>query len=135
VPAPGGTHLMVVTFPPDSLMMRPEFGPMAWGPSWVPPCPGSSRRSSPTARECTPLTPSTTTSSLEGEMVLELDDGQTVALKKHDVVVQHGTRAGTASEVSAKVAMLGELGITEIAYQPMGSNIPRELERFIAATR
>lgn len=28
---------------------------------------------------------------LEGEIVLELDDGQTVELTKHDVV-QHGTR-------------------------------------------
>jgi quercetin dioxygenase-like cupin family protein len=29
---------------------------------------------------------------LDGEIVLELDDGQTVQLYKHDVVVQHGTR-------------------------------------------
>lgn len=50
------------------------------------------------------------------------------------VLADKMTVTGTASEVRAKVAMLGELGITEIAYQPMGSNIPRELERFIAAT-
>jgi hypothetical protein len=31
MPAPGGTHLMIVTFPPDSLMMRPEFDLMAYG--------------------------------------------------------------------------------------------------------
>jgi len=29
---------------------------------------------------------------LDGEIVLELDDGQTVQLRKHDVVIQNGTR-------------------------------------------
>jgi hypothetical protein len=31
------------------------------------------------------------------------------------------------------VKELGEMGITEIAYQPVGPNVPRELERFINA--
>ena len=43
------------------------------------------------------------------------------------------TVTGTADEVRAKVAGLGQIGVTEIAYQPMGTNIPRELERFINA--
>jgi 5,10-methylenetetrahydromethanopterin reductase len=51
------------------------------------------------------------------------------------VLADQVTVTGTAAEVRAKVAVLGELGVTEIAYQPMGSNIPRELERFIAATQ
>jgi 5,10-methylenetetrahydromethanopterin reductase len=51
------------------------------------------------------------------------------------VLADRMTVTGTAAEVRAKVAVLGELGITEIAYQPMGRNIPRELERFIAAAQ
>jgi 5,10-methylenetetrahydromethanopterin reductase len=51
------------------------------------------------------------------------------------VLADQVTVTGTAAEVRSKVAMLGELGVTEIAYEPMGSNIPRELERFIAATQ
>ncbi len=43
------------------------------------------------------------------------------------------TVTGTAEEVRARVEELGGLGITEIAYQPMGSDVPGELERFMAA--
>ncbi len=49
------------------------------------------------------------------------------------VMLEQVTVTGTAAEVRSKVESLGEMGITEIAYQPMGDNIPRELERFIAA--
>jgi 5,10-methylenetetrahydromethanopterin reductase len=51
------------------------------------------------------------------------------------VMIDQRAVAGTATEVRAKVAGLGEIGVTEIGYQPMGDNIPRELERFIAAAQ
>ena len=41
---------------------------------------------------------------------------------------------GTPEEVRAKVAEIAASGITEIAYQPMGPDIPRELRAFKAAT-
>ena len=40
---------------------------------------------------------------------------------------------GTAAEVRAKVAQLADAGVTEIAYQPAGPDIPGELERFARA--
>jgi 5,10-methylenetetrahydromethanopterin reductase len=40
---------------------------------------------------------------------------------------------GTAAELRDRVARLQEIGITEIAYQPAGRDIPGELERFIDA--
>jgi 5,10-methylenetetrahydromethanopterin reductase len=40
---------------------------------------------------------------------------------------------GTASEVRGRVEQLARDGVTEVAYQPAGSDIPRELERFMAA--
>ena len=43
------------------------------------------------------------------------------------------TLTGTAAEVRARVGDLAGQGITEIAYQPAGPDIPGELERFLAA--
>lgn len=40
---------------------------------------------------------------------------------------------GTADQLRERVAGLAAAGLTEIAYQPAGSDIPGELERFIAA--
>jgi 5,10-methylenetetrahydromethanopterin reductase len=40
---------------------------------------------------------------------------------------------GTAEQLRDRVAVLGEEGVTEIAYQPAGADIPGELERFLAA--
>lgn len=45
------------------------------------------------------------------------------------------TYTGTAENVRERVTALADKGITEIAYQPIGDDIPRELERFIAAVR
>jgi 5,10-methylenetetrahydromethanopterin reductase len=51
------------------------------------------------------------------------------------VMIDQMAVAGTAEEVRAKVAGLGELGVTEICYQPMGDDIAGELEHFIAAAQ
>ena len=40
---------------------------------------------------------------------------------------------GTPTELRDRVAGLRDAGVTEIAYQPAGRDIPGELERFIAA--
>ena len=48
-------------------------------------------------------------------------------------MLEQVTVTGTASEVRQRVEALGEIVVTEIAYQPMGPDVPRELERFIAA--
>lgn len=40
---------------------------------------------------------------------------------------------GTASQLRERVAGLRDVGVTEVAYQPAGRDIPGELERFIAA--
>ena len=40
---------------------------------------------------------------------------------------------GTAQEVSERVAGLGTLGVTELVYQPAGSDIERELRAFASA--
>jgi 5,10-methylenetetrahydromethanopterin reductase len=40
---------------------------------------------------------------------------------------------GTAAELRDRVMRFQEAGVTEIAYQPAGDDIPGELKRFIAA--
>src|SRR5271165_1053806 len=40
---------------------------------------------------------------------------------------------GTAQQVSERVAGFGALGVTELVYQPAGSDIPRELRAFASA--
>jgi 5,10-methylenetetrahydromethanopterin reductase len=40
---------------------------------------------------------------------------------------------GTAEQVSERVAGFGALGVTELVYQPAGSDIPRELRVFASA--
>jgi 5,10-methylenetetrahydromethanopterin reductase len=51
------------------------------------------------------------------------------------VLIDQVTVTGTVAEVCTRIAQLGDTGITEIAYQPQGRDIPRELERFIAAAQ
>ena len=83
---------MFVTFPPDAVMMRADFDPAAFGAEFARNAPGLAERF-----EIEHPGMHTTDSIdydvvLEGEIVIEFDDGQEVALHPHDVVVQHGTR-------------------------------------------
>lgn len=43
------------------------------------------------------------------------------------------TVTGTATEVTARIAQLGEQGVTEVVFQPCGPDIRRELEAMFAA--
>jgi 5,10-methylenetetrahydromethanopterin reductase len=45
------------------------------------------------------------------------------------------TLTGTATELRERVEQMTARGITEIAYQPAGGDIPGELERFLTAIR
>lgn len=92
LPPKGGSHLMVITFPPDAVMMSPEFDPMAAGGEYLEKLPGLAECFEPD----TPGMHQTDTIDygivLQGQIVLELDDGATRLLNAGDVVVQNGTR-------------------------------------------
>ncbi len=92
VPGPGGTQLMVITFPPDAVMMSATFDPVAAVQESLKAAPGLAERFEPN----NPGMHTTDTIDygivLQGEIWLELDDGQTQHLRKHDVIVQNGTR-------------------------------------------
>ena len=108
VPGPGATSFLMVTFPPDSVMGEPSFDPQAAGQEHAEESPGLVTFFEPDA----PGMHTTPTVDygivLEGEIWLELDDGKTVHLKQHDVIVQNGTRHAwrNKSDAPAKLAFI-----------------------------
>jgi hypothetical protein len=72
---------------------------------------------------------------------LAIHDGHLVTAGKHDEalvasaapLLTKWTTTGTAAEVRTRLRALSAGGITEIAYQPMGPDIPRELRAFAEA--
>ncbi|ACP23087.1 hypothetical protein NGR_b16360 (plasmid) [Sinorhizobium fredii NGR234] len=91
-PSAGETRLMIVRFPPDSVMADPSFDPAAADAEQQVHLPGLAElfeRENPGMH---------TTDSidydivLEGEIWLELDDGAEVNLRQGDVAIQCGTR-------------------------------------------
>jgi mannose-6-phosphate isomerase-like protein (cupin superfamily) len=92
LPDAGGTTLWVVTFPPDSVMMAEGFDPEAAGAEYAARLPGLAER----FEADHPGMHMTDTIDydivLDGDIVVEFDDGQTVAMTRGDILVQHGTR-------------------------------------------
>ena len=92
VPADGGTRLMMVTFPPDSVMMRADFDGAAFGAEFARLVPGLAETFEPDHPGMHTTDSIDYDIVLDGEITLELDDGAQVLLRKHDVAVQHGNR-------------------------------------------
>lgn len=105
VPGPGGSTFLLVTFPPDSVMADPSFDPEAAGREHAEESPGLVDFFEPDS----PGMHTTPTVDygivLEGEIWLELDDRKTVHLKKHDVLVQNGTRHAWRNNSSSPARM------------------------------
>jgi mannose-6-phosphate isomerase-like protein (cupin superfamily) len=108
VPQTGETRLILVTFPPDSVSSRSDFNGAAAGGEYMEHVPDL-------AAKFEPNNPGMHTTDsvdygivLEGEVWLELDDGQQVHLKAHDVIVQNGTRHAwrNKSERPVKIAFV-----------------------------
>jgi 5,10-methylenetetrahydromethanopterin reductase len=72
---------------------------------------------------------------------LAIHDGHLIALSPHDQallaraapLLTSWTMTGTRTDIGARLRALTEAGITEVAYQPMGPDIPRELAAFAQA--
>jgi hypothetical protein len=106
VPMPGGTNLMFVTFPPDTVMMSPSFDPAAAGGEYMQTLPGLAQcfeMDSPGMH---------TTNSVDygvlvdGEIHLELDNGVSKKLAPQDVVIQNGTRHAWRNKSEKPATML-----------------------------
>lgn len=90
VPAVSGTRFLVVTFPPDSVFCAPGFDSQAAIAENFAISPGLAERFEADGMHATPTVDYGIV--LEGEIWLELDEGRAALLRKHDVVVQNGTR-------------------------------------------
>jgi 5,10-methylenetetrahydromethanopterin reductase len=72
---------------------------------------------------------------------LAVHQGHLVTLGQHDEallaraapLLAKWTMTGTSADISARLRALASAGITEVAYQPMGPDIPRELTAFARA--
>jgi cupin domain len=91
-PGPGATRFIVVRFPPGSVFGSESFDPEAAGAEQLERTPGLAELFEPDA-------PGKHTSQtidygivLEGELWLELDNGEETLLKPGDVVIQNATR-------------------------------------------
>jgi len=92
VPQADGTRLMVVTFPPDSVMASPDFDPAAARGEYMQAIPGLAERFEMESPGMHTTDTVDYAVLLDGELHLELDDGQSKKLVRHDIVVQQGTR-------------------------------------------
>ncbi len=92
VAPPGGACFLVVTFPPDAVMMSADFRPELAFPEHAAAAPGIAETFEPDSpgMHQTPTLDFATV--IKGEVVLEVDDGVAVTLKQGDTVVQQGTR-------------------------------------------
>ena len=94
LPPPGGSTFIVITVPPDQVMVSPDFRPDLAGPEHVSATPGIAE----TFEMDAPGMHTTPTVDygcvVDGEIWMELDDGVVVHLTQGDVIVQNGTRHG-----------------------------------------
>jgi mannose-6-phosphate isomerase-like protein (cupin superfamily) len=106
VPGPGGTSLHFVTFPPSSVFADPSFDGEAAGREALIRLRGLAdhfEKEDPAMHKTNTVDYAVV---YDGEIWLELDDAETVHLKKGDVVVQNGTRHAWRNKGTAPVTML-----------------------------
>lgn len=104
-PEPGGTRFLVVSFPPNSVVMSPSFDPVAAGDEMMKLSPGIAERfeRDHPGMHCTDSVDYGIV--LTGEIWLEVDDGKEVCLKPHDIVIQNGTRHAWRNKGNAPATM------------------------------
>jgi hypothetical protein len=90
VPPPGETRFLIITFPPDSVFAAADFDPVAAAAENLEVSPGLAELFEPDGMHTTDTVDFALV--LDGEIWLELDDGRTTQLRRHDVVIQNGTR-------------------------------------------
>lgn len=92
VPEAGGSSLLVVTFPPDSVMMDPALDHAAAGAELAEALPGLIERFEPDSPGMHATDSIDYGIVLDGEIWLDLDHGMEKLVRAGDIVVQNGTR-------------------------------------------
>src|SRR5437879_13030041 len=105
VPGPGGTSLHFVTFPPASVLADPSFDVEAARDETLIGMRGLAdhfEKEDPAMHKTNTVDYAVV---YDGEIWLELDDGETLRLKRGDVVVQSGTRHAWRNTATQTVTM------------------------------
>ncbi|WP_133917388.1 cupin domain-containing protein [Streptomyces sp. NBC_00582] len=105
VPAPGETIALTVTFPPASVYADPAWDPAAAGAEQLEATPGLTELFEPDnpGMHTTPTVDYGVV--LSGEIVLDLDGGETAVLRPGDLVVQNATRHAWRNTTSEPATM------------------------------
>jgi hypothetical protein len=103
LPAPGGTRFIVLTFPPEAALADPGFDPVAFDREQRADSPGIAELIEPDGMHTTPTVDYGVV--LQGEIVLELDDGKCTPLSAGDIVIQNGTRHAWRNRSGRPVTM------------------------------
>jgi mannose-6-phosphate isomerase-like protein (cupin superfamily) len=106
VPGPGGTSLHFVTFPPGSVFADPSFDADAAQQEAFVRLRGIAdhfEKEDPSMHQTNTVDYAVV---YDGEILLELDDAETLHLKRGDVVVQNGTRHAWRNKGTKPVTML-----------------------------
>ncbi|MBX6689845.1 cupin domain-containing protein [Pseudomonas sp. USTB-Z] len=115
IPGPGGTSLLMVSLPPDTVMAAPIQPERALAEmlDFLPGLIESFEKEDP-AMHCTPTLDYGVL--LEGELWLELDNGEQRLLQVGDVIIQQGTRHAWRNRSSRPArALFFMLGLHPIA--------------------
>ena len=109
VPGPGGASFLIVRYAPDSVVMSPDFDPLAAGQELEAYAPDLAELFEPNGMHKTPSIDYGVV--LEGEVWLELDDGVQVQLTPGDTIVQvaarHAWRNKTKAPATVAVVLTG----------------------------
>lgn len=109
LPAPNGTRVIVVQFPPDSVMAAPGFDGAAAGAEYAQYLPGLAETFDADGSGFHRTATVDYDVILSGELWLELDDGEVRHLKAGDVVIQNGTRHAWRNRTETPAVMLSVL--------------------------
>lgn len=109
LPAPQGTRVIVVQFPPDSVMAAPGFDGAAAGAEYAKYLPGLAETFDTDGSGFHRTATVDYDVILSGELWLELDDGDVRHLKAGDVVIQNGTRHAWRNRTETPAVMLSVL--------------------------
>jgi hypothetical protein len=109
MPGLQGTRLMIVQFPPDSVMADPSFDGAAAGAEYMQVLPGLAECFEPDGSGFHITDSVDYDIILAGELTLDLGDGETRQLKAGDIVVQNGTRHAWRNSSSAPAVMAAVL--------------------------
>lgn len=109
VPDPHGTRLMVVQFPPDSVMTSSDFDPAAAGAEYAAHLPGLAEAFDTDGSGMHQTLSVDYDIIVSGELWLELDDGEIRHLKAGDIVIQNGTRHAWRNRGTVPAVMVAVL--------------------------